>query len=140
MKKNKKGYKKKKRLLDEVDYFLIAKLLDNPSLTDKELSLALDEKLKPLAINTRRNNDLFQDALKEPTREARGIMNKAKLRAATKLRRHVEDTDPKVSIRACENILKNEIEQPPVININLGDYKRAWDDILKKDKEEDENK
>ena len=135
-KNNNKGRKLKKTKLDEIDYFLIAKLLDNPALTSKALSQALEGKLGMEAVHRRRNNNLFQTALQEPAKEARAIILKGKLRAASKMRKHIENTDPKVSIRACENFLKNEIEQPPVININLGDYALAWDRKL----EEEENK
>jgi hypothetical protein len=137
MKRHKQSKNSKKpRELDEVDYFIISKILFNPGITDRELVDELKGKYVRMEINKRRRNPLVQAALRKPAEEAHKIIKRQKVLAAMRMRRHLVSEKEIISLKACQSVLENELKTSPIVIADISGFAAAWRNKLSEDEAE----
>ena len=131
-------YKPKK--LDEVDYYIIQLLLDNPCMKDADIEKAFNGKMGKRMINRRRNNPTLQKALEEPLIAAQEIIMKKKVRAAHILGKLLSSTSERIQLDASRSMLENELKKAPIVSIDLSGWSKAWDKKLEDDAKKETEK
>jgi DNA replication protein DnaC len=113
--------------LSKIDTEIISYKLQFPQITHLELSKICN--CNRSHVTTRLNSEIVQKALSEFDIDWKANIIKAKNKAARKLVKHIDNPNPAISIRACEQILQLDKANISELDGEQGGIKfEGWDD------------
>lgn len=95
--------------LTEDETKILRIVLDYRSLTDKQIGEMV--KLTRQQVNKIRNKPAFKKAFNEYQQQAIDIILSARPEAAIKMKKHINSKDERVSLKACEDVLGDILEE-----------------------------
>ena len=95
--------------LDEVDYKIIRYILEYPSLTDAQIGEFIGYKREQ--VNARRNKPAFKKAIATYSLKPIEILTSLKPEAAIKMGKHIRSKDERISLKACEDVLGDDLKE-----------------------------
>lgn len=111
--------------LDAIDHEIIRLKLEFPNMTQKEIAARL--KLHKNTICDRWQKASLQKHVREAQKGALQILLDSQAEAARRLKVHMRDADPDISIKACKEILKGVLSETMNLNINRMGRQRLVD-------------
>jgi len=115
--KSKEKLRKEDYELDEVDYKIMRYILDYKSLTNIQIGELIGYSEKQISL--RRNKPAFKKAIAVYSLKPIEILISLKPEAAIKMGKHIRSKDERVSLKACENVLGDDLKEKIITFVDL---------------------